>query len=216
MPGLTIAAGYGAGGSIVAPDVAARLGLPFLDRAISATVLAQLNEAERDDPEGSAASLRRSFGDRILSLLTPLAGGVLGAGTDASPAAHESSADEVAAFRERAEAPMRAAFVTGAVVLGRAGSAAFQHEPGVLRVRLFGPRDARIDQGALIEGIDQDTARNRQREVDKSQEHYVRRLYGVGVDDPALFHLQLDSTALSLDTCAGLIVVAYRSLTADH
>lgn len=214
MPGVTVSAGYGAGGSVVAPAVAEHLGLPFLDRAINATVLAQLNETERDDAE-RGASPNRSFADRILSLLTPLAGGVLGAGTDAAPVAKASSADVVAAYRERAEAVMRAAFVTGAVVLGRAGSAAFRHEPGVLRVRLAGPPEARIVQGARIEGVDEETARRRLREVDRSQEHYVRRLYDVSVDDPALFHLQLDSTVLSLDTCADLIAVAYRSLTAE-
>ena len=42
MPGVTISAGYGAGGSVVAPHVARLLGLPLLDRAISSRVAAQL------------------------------------------------------------------------------------------------------------------------------------------------------------------------------
>ena len=42
MPGVTISAGYGAGGSVVAPHVAKLLGLPLLDRAISSRVAAQL------------------------------------------------------------------------------------------------------------------------------------------------------------------------------
>jgi cytidylate kinase len=209
MRGVTISAGYGAGGSVIAPAVAQRLDLPFLDRAISPAVLAQLNETEPGPvPE-------RSFGDRMLSLLSPLAGGVLGAGTDAAPPDHASAADVAAAFREQAEATMRAAFATGAVVLGRAGSAAFRQQPGILRVRLYGPPDERIAQGARIEGVDEQTARTRLREVDKSQEHYVRRLYAVSIDDPTLFHLQLDSTALSLDGCADLIAAAYLSLTGE-
>ena len=39
MPGVTISAGRGAGGSVVAPHVARRLGLPLLDRAISSRVV---------------------------------------------------------------------------------------------------------------------------------------------------------------------------------
>jgi cytidylate kinase len=209
MRGVTISAGYGTGGSVIAPAVAQRLDLPFVDRAISAAVLAELNEPE----EGTSSG--RSFADRILSLLSPLAGGVLCAGTDAAPPEYASSADVATAFRERSEATMRAACATGAVVLGRAGAAAFRHQPGILRVRLFGPLQARIAQGARIEGVDEKTACKRLREVDKSQEHYVRRLYAVDINDPTLFHVQLDSTVLSLDSCVDVIAAAYRSLTAE-
>ena len=49
---------------------------------------------------------------------------------------------------------MREALASGAVILGRAGGAAFSKEPGVLRVRLFGPPEARIAQAARIENVD--------------------------------------------------------------
>ena len=48
--------------------------------------------------------------------------------------------------------------------------------------------------------------------VDRARAQYVRRLYCVSIDDPGLFHLQIDSTALSLDACADLIATAYTSL----
>ena len=56
---------------------------------------------------------------------------------------------------------MREALAPGAVILGRAGGAAFSKEPGVLRVRLFGPPEARIAQAARIENVDLLTARQR-------------------------------------------------------
>jgi hypothetical protein len=40
MPGVTISAGYGAGGSVVAARVAQLLDVPLLDRAISSAVAA--------------------------------------------------------------------------------------------------------------------------------------------------------------------------------
>jgi cytidylate kinase len=55
------------------------------------------------------------------------------------------------------------------------------------------------------------TARQRLPEVDRARAQYVRRLYGVDIDDPDLYHLQIDSTALPLDACVSLIVAAYRS-----
>jgi shikimate kinase len=35
---VTLSAGYGAGGSVIGPAVAERLGVPFLDRALPAGV----------------------------------------------------------------------------------------------------------------------------------------------------------------------------------
>jgi cytidylate kinase len=208
MLGITISAGYGAGGSVVAPQVARLLGLPLLDRAISSAVADQLQVSVT---EAETGTVTRSLADRFLSLLVPLAGGVLGAGTDAAPPDAAPLADDAAAFREQAERIMRNAMAAGAVILGRAGAAAFRDDPDVLRVRLFGPVEARIAQAARVTGIDTATARQRQPEVDQAREQYVRRLYRVSVDDPALFHLQFDSTALPLDTCAELIVRAYQA-----
>jgi cytidylate kinase len=209
MPGVTISAGYGAGGSIVAPEVARQLGLPLLDRAISSHVAAQL-QVSVGEAEGGA--LKRSGRDRFLSLLAPLATGVLGAGTDCAPPDALPVLDEAAFFRDQAELIMRNAMQTGAVILGRGGGAAFRDEPGVLRVRLFGPAQARAAQAARIEDVDVGTARQRLPEVDRARAQYVRRLYGADIDDPALYHLQLDSTAVQLDTAAAIIVAAFRGL----
>jgi cytidylate kinase len=210
MPGVTISAGYGAGGSIIAPAVAQLLGVPLLDRAISSAVAEQLHVSLHEAEGGQA---RRSLADRFLSVLTPLAGGVLGAGTDAAPPNAElGPPDDAAPFREQAEAIMRQGLRTGVVILGRAGAAAFVNEPGVLRVRLFGSDEARIAQGMRIEGVNRETAAYRLPKVDHGRAQYVRRLYGADIDDPALFHLQLDSTALPLEACVDLIASAYLAL----
>jgi cytidylate kinase len=207
MPGVTISAGYGAGGSMIAPEVARQLGLPLLDRAISSHVAAQLRVSV---PEAEGAVIKRTGPGRFLALLAPLAGGVLGAGTDCAPPEAFPPPDDAALFREQAEAIMRKALVTGAVILGRAGGAAFRDEPGVLRVRLFGPEEARIAQAARIEDVDEATARQRLPEVDRARAQYVQRLYGTDIDDPDLYHLQIDSTVVPVDACAGLIAAAYR------
>jgi cytidylate kinase len=209
MPGVTISAGYGAGGSIVAPRVADRLGLPLLDRAISSSVAAKLHVSV---PEAEGAAPKRSLVDRFLAVLSPLAGGVLGAGTDAAPAEAFPAPDEAAPFREQAEAIMREALAGGAVILGRAGAAAFRGEPDVLRVRLHAATEVRIAQACAAEGITPEVAAQRLPEVDRARAQYVRRLYGCDIDDPQLFDVQLDTGTLSREACADLIVAAYRSL----
>jgi len=209
MPGVTIASSYGTAGSVIAPAVARELNLPLLDRAISVQVAAQLDVTEQ---EAIAARAGRSLADRFLAVLAPLAGGVLGAGTDAMPGDAVPNLDEADAFREQAEQVMRAAMQAGAVILGRGGGAAFRQEPGVLRVRLYGGEQARLRHAMAFEQIDEATAVNRMRQVDGARQQYVRRLYHCSVDDPALYHLQINSTALPTQTCAQLIARAYRSM----
>ncbi len=211
MPGVTISAGYGAGGSIVAPEVARLLGLPLLDRAISSHVAAQLQVTVQ---EAESGDVRRSLSGRFFAVLAPLAGGVLCAGTDAAPpeALPLPQPDDAALFREQAEAIMTTALTDGAVILGRAGAAAFHERPDVLCVRLFGAAETRIAQAARIEDVDPATARRRLPEVDRARAQYVRRLYATDIDDPSLYCLQIDSTAIPLETCASLIATAYTKL----
>ena len=70
MPGVTISAGYGAGGSVIAPEVARQLGLPMLDRAISSHVAAQLRVSVQ---EAEGGVIKRSGAGRFLAVLAPLA-----------------------------------------------------------------------------------------------------------------------------------------------
>jgi cytidylate kinase len=202
MPGVTISAGYGAGGSLVAPMVAERLGLRLIDRAISSTVAMQLQVSVAEAQQGEA---RRSMAERFFGVLTPLTGVV-------NPPHEPGITEDAATFRRHAERLMRQALADGVVILGRAGAAAFAAEPDVLRVRLFGPPEARIAQAAMVEAVPVETARERLPEVDQARAQYVRRLYHADLDDPRLYHLQLDSTVLPLDTCAELIVQAYRAM----
>jgi cytidylate kinase len=206
MSAVTISAGYGAGGSVVARTVAERLGYQLLDRAISSQVAERLHVtvAEAED-----ATVRRSFVERFFGVLAPMAGGVIGDPDGVLEAALPANDAEL--FRAQAETIMRAALPDGAVILGRAGAAALREEPGVLRVRLFGPQAARIRQAARVQGVDEETAAHRLPEVDAARATYVKRLYGADIDDPALFHLHLDSTVLPLETCADLIVTAYTA-----
>jgi cytidylate kinase len=211
MPAITISAGYGAGGSVVAPAVAERLGVPLLDRAISSRIADQLHVSTDEAREGA---VRRSLVERFFGVLAPLAGGVTGVGDEILSDA-PLPMDDASEFRARAEAIMREHLPTGMVVLGRAGAAALHGEPQVLTVRLHGSSAARIAQATRVEGVDADTAARRLPEVDEARAHYVRRLYGVDIDDPQLFDLQLDSTVLPLDACVDVIVTAYRALIGE-
>ncbi len=198
MPGVTISAGYGAGGSIVAPMVAERLGLPLLDRAISVAVAAQLNvsvargRGRRAEPvvHRAAADVHVAAGQR-----RPRHAGR----PRHRPALRSASPTRRPRSATRPSASCATAFATGAVVLGRAGAAAFRDAPDILRVRLFGPAQAR----AARAGGRPEPRPGRRAEADSSRstharDQYVRRLYRISVDDPSVFTLQtrLDRAAV--------------------
>lgn len=205
MPGVTISAAYGAGGSVVAPMLAERLGYRLLDRAISSRIAEQLHVTVE---EATTGALKRSLAERFFGVLAPMAGGVIGVGEHLEDSA-PLPLDDAAEFRRLAEAIMREALDDGAVILGRAGAAALRDRSDILRVRLFGAEAARIAQAARLEGIDPVVAAARLPEVDHARAQYVHRLYRCDINDPELYHLHIDSTAISLEDCAALIASAH-------
>ncbi len=210
MPGVTISAGYGAGGSLVAPLVAERLGVQLLDRAISVKVAAQLNVTVE---EAQAGAPNRSLIERLLTFMSPMATDTMGTPADLESTSSASGiSDEAATFREEAERIMSEAFADGAVVIGRAGAAAFRDATDILRVRLYGPIQARLFRVQQTQGGEPAAILKQLKQVDAARDTYVRRLYRISVDEPSVFHLQIDSTALSIPDCANLIVIAYRAL----
>src|SRR5580700_2204756 len=166
MPGsVTISATYGAHGDQIGHGVAERLRLPFLDRAIPATVARQLKMSE--DAAETLDQRAPSRWDRIAASFT---------GIDASYsgvpflATQGESADT---FRAATESVLRqVAETTGAVILGRAGMVVLGDRSDVLRVRLDGPVEARIAQ-AIADGADPATAADVQRVVDGARNDYA-------------------------------------------
>jgi Cytidylate kinase-like family len=101
----------------------------------------------------------------------------------------------------------RIADSTGGVILGRAGMVVLGDRPDVLCVRLDGPVEARIAQVVAL-GIDEERARQGQRDVDGAREAYARVFFNARQDDPRWYHVMLDSTVLSVEACVDIIVRA--------
>jgi len=204
-PLVTISASYGAGGSRVGPLLAQALDVDFVERAIPRHVAAGLEsplaEARLQDQHAG-----RSLG-RLLRQLTPEVESAASART-ARPAEDD---DE---YRRASDHEILHRADDGAVILGRAGAVVLRDVPHALHVRMSGPRDLRIEQALLVEGIDRDTARWRQAEGDHARDTYVRHFYGVDPLDESLYHMVLDSTRLPLAACVQAIASAALELAA--
>lgn len=207
-PVVTVAALYGAGGSVIGPRVAERLGVAFLDREIP--LAAARSAGVSDEAVAGVDDEPRSGVDRLVATLSRATTPTGGAG----------GSDERLDLQERRlrayiEQFLAESAVSGGVTMGRGGMVVLRSVPWALHVHLGGPREARLRQRMALEGIDRPTAERRQRSEDRTRIAYVRRAYGIDGADPSHYHLMLDSTALPLDTCVDLVVEAALARTRE-
>jgi cytidylate kinase len=202
-PVVTIAALYGAGGRAVGPQVAERLGVQFLDRAIPRGVAerAGVTEAAVD----RVGEEPRSGWERVLAVL-----GRASPPTGASTEVEQLDLEE-RRLRSEIEDFLADATCSGGVVLGRGGAVVLATVPGALHVYLGGERKGRIERVMELQGVDRETAAQRVRANDRARREYVRSAYGVDGDTPSLYHLMVDAVALGADACVELIVTAARA-----
>jgi cytidylate kinase len=198
---VTISASYGAGGAYVGPRLAERLGVPFVDRAIPNEVAQRLavplTEAVRRDESAG------SVWERFIRALAP-AGMAFGA----RPFLEHEVVDENA-YRDATEQVIREqAASEGGVFLGRAAALVLADAPGALHVRLFGPRERRVERAMAMEGLTREEAERRLADNDRAREAYVHHFYGADPNDLRHYHLAIDTTAIDLDTCVDLIAAA--------
>lgn len=199
---VALSASYGAAGSIIGPEVARRLGVPFLDRAIPVQVAEQL-EVSIDDATAHDEGPSETFLDRLLK---GFVGADVGAPTPVPPEAFTS--DD---FRKATEEVLLRQCATGeGVFLGRASVVVLREHPGVLRVRLDGPAEARIRQAVALGERDADAAGEALRRMDRTHADYAKQFYGVDITAPSLYHLVIDSTSIPVEACVELIVLASR------
>jgi len=198
---VTLAALHGTGGSVVGPRVAERLGVEFLDRAISTAIAEGAGLTE--EAVGTVEDRPRRGVDRLVSNLARV-----GDATTATGRPVERVDLEEGRLRREIEEFLARASRAGGVVLGRGGAVVLASVPGALHVYLGGPREGRVEQVMESEGVDRATAERSVDANDRARREYVREFYGVDGDDPILYHLVLDAVALGVDGCVDVIVLA--------
>ena len=200
-PLVTVAALYGANGSVIGPRVAERLRVEFLDRAIPAAVARAAGCDE--EAVGVVDDQPRSRSERLVSALARVSDP-----TTATGLSVERVHSDERRLRSEMEAFMARATHSGGVVLGRAGAVVLGDVAGALHVYLGGSLDARVEVAMKREGIDRKTAERRLEVSDRARRAYVSQAYGADGDDPALYHLMIDTPALGVEASVELIVLA--------
>jgi cytidylate kinase len=202
---VTVSASYGAGGSVIAPELARRLGVPFLQRATT-------SNGGTAGPE--SCTERLSTGETGLTpvhrLLASLTQAIPAGPTQSPPSARHQEEN----LRRHCEEGIRRLAADGmGVILGRGAAVVLGKERG-FHVRLDGPPERRLVQGAAIEGLTHDQARRHMAAADRARTAYVRRLYRADPTDPRHYHLLIDSTAIPHDTVVEIILRALSAFPA--
>jgi cytidylate kinase len=196
---VTVSASYGAGGAVVAPALADRLGVPFLQRAT--TSAGGVGEAGPCAEPLTSDEARLTPAHWLIACLTS----AMPTGPTQSPP--PSSHQDENLRRHCEEGIWSLADADAGVILGRGAAVVLGKDRG-FHVRLDGPPKLRAVQGAAIEGISEAEARRHLNAADRTRDAYVRRLYRTDPADARHYHLIIDSTALPLDTVTELILSA--------
>lgn len=202
---VTVSASYGAGGSVVAPALARRLGVPFLQRATTSS-------GGTAEPEPCFERMAPDEADltpvhRLLASFTQ----AMPAGPTQSPPPSRHHDENL---RRHCEEGIRGLAADGAgVILGRGAAVVLGKDRG-FHVRLDGPPGLRVVQGAAVEAISAELARRHMDAADRARTAYVRRLYRADPADPRHYHLVIDSTAIPLDVVTEIILQALAAFPA--
>src|SRR5918994_463111 len=165
---VTVSAAYGAGGALVGPKLAERLGVPFLDRALPTEIAERLAI-----PLDEAFARDESIGGVLSRVAMRLASIGLAFGAETAPEAVGEGT-----YRRTTEDLIREHAASGdLVVLGRAAALVLQDDPRSLHVRLDGPRDRRVEQAVRLGDGEAAAVEQRLDETDRAREAYVRHFY---------------------------------------
>jgi cytidylate kinase len=84
--------------------------------------------------------------------------------------------------------------------------------PDVLHVRVVAPFELRVARLRGERNVSEDSARACLEARDRARARYLRRSHGVRLDDPALYHLTVNTGLLNLSQAVDLVVRAARAI----
>jgi cytidylate kinase len=195
---ITLSREYGAGASMLAAELGARLGWRVLDQEIALGVARRL---------GLPESAIEEWDEHVPGLLESVSNAlVLGNPyilVDAEVAGRPDHTDVADATRqllleEAAHPPL--------IIVGHGGQSLFHGRPGAVHIRLVAPVEARVQRICARRGCNARDAMTLARRMDDDRAHYVREFYGRDVRDPLLYHLQINTGVIDMEEAVRLVL----------
>ncbi|MGE0351610.1 MAG: AAA family ATPase [Gemmatimonadales bacterium] len=195
---ITVSRQYGAGGSLVARTVADALGWTVVDNELIDQVArrAGLSPDEVADREERVPS----FVERLARTLVAQPVEVM------VPATPLTELDEAGLVRLTEVVVSEIAAQGRVVLVGRAAVAVLARVPEAMHVKLVAPVPARVQVVMNRMTLDRKEAEKAVHDVDARRLRYHQEYYGRDWEDPAGYHMVLNTAALGFDGAAELIV----------
>lgn len=216
MTVITVSRQIGSGGREIAAQVCELLGYRYLDKhlIIKTALEAGLSQFEmlefREESPGG-----RNFIERLLMPGPPAAAEIAmraPAGSDQQLLTLEMLDSEKC--RALVRSVIHAEYKTGnAVIVGRGGQAVLQGLPGAVHVLVQASMPTRILRIQRLEDVGMEQAYHSALEHDRTTARYLDRVFGVRWDDPLLYHLEFNTSKLSIEQAAQIIAHAARVLS---
>ena len=202
VPMLTLSHQYGSGGSLIAQELAQRLGWSVWDKEIVRTIASQQNVAE---------GYVENKDERVDSFIERTVGffGVGGFETayNIPPPLRLRDAQLARLTRTLIEDVSKEG---KAIIVGRAGNCILADRANTLHVFVFSAKETRIKRAMEVEKLTRSEAEQRIAGMDKLRTDYVQGFYKANWRDPEGYHLQLDSGELGEDGATDLIMWAFE------
>jgi cytidylate kinase len=178
---ISICRGTMSGGAAMAECLAKRLHYPLVAREVVQDAASDLGVSDADLSRGMERTPRlwnRQSSERRLYI----------AAVQAALAEHVADGD--------------------LIYHGRAGQVLLAGLPGVLRVRLIAPIEARVRTLMEGEGMDSASAEQYIRHVDGVRARWVKMMYGEDIEDPFLYNMVINLKTLSIPAACAIVTKA--------
>ena len=230
MPLITINGQFGTGAPEIGAEAARLLRIDYVDRSILAEAAKRLGATEEALAELEQRPLSRV--DRIARFLQSALERSATAGTGGDPyfgpglgtMLGREYVDVTQEPGSRADGLDDREFIEGtravitevaeegdAVIIGRASNVILQDFPGAFHVGLVASLQHRIGIIAARENLPEEEAEQRTNLQEKAREAFFRKFFKVQPDDPAGYHLILNTDRLNHEKTAAIIVSAVTS-----
>jgi cytidylate kinase len=209
--------------------VARELGVDFVDQQLMVHAAQRCgvtvgSMAERDERRASfkerMSGLFRTFLERSAASGADPLSGATGLEVILSRSYAEMGEDEEPQVSDKLYLDTMTSIITeladtGAIVLlGRGSQMILKDVPAALHVLCIAPQKLRAYRLAERDGMGLDAATKRTAESDRGRSAFYRKFWKVDVEDPKLYDLTADTSRLTFETTAEVVVAAARAKSA--
>ena len=221
---ITVSREYGSRGEQIVQQVAKGLGYSYFDKDILADVARVAKTTEEqihpydEKDEGSLRSFLREFfmpRSLIPAVDWPHYTSDLFIEWSLDPVGVEPilNADKVVSFFRHVVESLWAR--DDVVIVGRGSQRILAEKPNTLHLRFIAPIADRIDQVMAGEGVVYSQASKKIETIDKQRAHYLKHYYNADWADARLYHLVVNTSLMSVEQGAKVILTAVHHLEND-